>query len=406
MQIRDQFVQTSSYKKIALSLLGVGLVALIVGIFKLEINGDATDKMRFWAGLHQNSVYFLLVVNASMFFVCASVLAMGGWITSFRRIPEAIGKVVPVMGTLTLIVLLTLVFKEDSIYQHWNSEHASHDKLIQHKAPFLNKTFYIIWTVLTIGLWYILGAKVRNISREADSVEGVGDPKKWHYKNSIWAALFLVWFGLTTASTTPWLWIMSIDAHWFSTMFSWYMFISSFVAGMSLVALYMIYLKNQGYLELTNEEHLHDVGKFMFAFSVFWTYLWFSQYMLIWYSNQPEETKHFIPQVKGAYKGLFFLNLILNFIAPLLILMKRGSKRNYSTITFMAIVIIFGHWIDYYINIMPYTVGNKAELSWYEFGLLAGFVGLIMAVIGRALEKAPLIPKAHPFIKESVIHHT
>jgi hypothetical protein len=405
MQLNLQYVQTKSYKNIALSLLGVGVIVFLVGLFTLGFSNDKNDQMRFWAGLLHNSVYFLLVVNASMFFICATIMAMGGWVTGLRRIPEALSKAVPIMGVLTLVILFILMFKEDLVYQHWISEHASHDKLIQHKKPFLTKTFYIIWSILTVGLWSLLGAKIRNISREADSEETRGDSKKWLFKNTIWAALFLAWYGLTTASTTPWLWIMSIDAHWFSTMFSWYLFISSFVAGMSFVALYVIYLKNQGYLEYVNEEHLHDIGKFMFAFSVFWTYLWFSQYMLIWYSNQPEETKHFMPQVRGAYKGLFFLNLIINFLAPLLILMRRGSKRNYSTLTFMAIVLIFGHWIDYYINIMPYTVGNKAEMSWYEFGLLAGFVGLIMTLTGMNLEKAPLLPKAHPFIKESVVHH-
>jgi hypothetical protein len=405
MQLTIQYNRTDAYKKIGLGLLAVGVIALLVGVFTLGMSSNKADQMRFWSGLLHNAVYFLLVVNAAMFFVCATILAWGGWVTSFRRVPEAIGKAVPVMGTLTLIILLILIFKEDMVYQHWLSDHAKHDKLIQHKAPFLNKTFYIIWTVLTIGLWAILGAKIRNVSKEADT-NSYGDKGKWIYKNTVWAAVFVVWFALTTASTTPWLWIMSIDAHWFSTMFSWYMFISSFVAGMSFIAIYVVYLKNKGYLELTNEEHLHDLGKFMFAFSVFWTYLWFSQYMLIWYSNQPEETKHFMPQVRGSYKGLFFLNLAINFLAPLLILMKRKSKRNYSTITFMAIVIIFGHWIDYYINIMPYTVGDNAELSWYEFGLLAGFVGLIMTLTGINLEKSPLIPKYHPFIKESVIHHT
>ncbi len=110
-------------------------------------------------------------------------------------------------------------------------------------------------------------------------------------------SLFTVTFGLTVASTTPWLWLMSIDPHWYSTMYSWYTFASTFVSGLSLIAIFVVYLKNRGQLEYVTEEHLHDLGKFMFAFSVFWTYLWFSQYMLIWYSNQPEETKYFIERI-------------------------------------------------------------------------------------------------------------
>jgi hypothetical protein len=149
----------------------------------------------------------------------------------------------------------------------------------------------------------------------------------------------------------------------------------------------------------------------MFAFSIFWTYLWFAQYMLIWYSNQPEETKYFIQRIgtaahAGPYKGLFFFNLIINFVCPILILMKKAPKRNYTLMTFMCVLIIFGHWIDFYQMVMPGTVKNDPHLSWYEFGIPLGFVGMIMWGVGRFLSKVNLVPKNHPFLKESIIHHT
>jgi Ni/Fe-hydrogenase subunit HybB-like protein len=204
---------------------------------------------------------------------------------------------------------------------------------------------------------------------------------------------------------------MSIDAHWYSTMYSWYTFSSTFVSGMSLVAIFVIYLKNKDQLEYVTEEHLHDVGKFMFAFSVFWTYLWFSQYMLIWYSNQPEETKYFIERVgtadkSGPYESLFFLNLILNFVCPLLILMKRGVKRNWTIVTIMAVLIIFGHWVDFYQMVMPGTVKDHPQISLFDLGIAALFIGLIMWGVGRYITTNPLTAKNHPFLKESMIHHT
>jgi Ni/Fe-hydrogenase subunit HybB-like protein len=194
-------------------------------------------------------------------------------------------------------------------------------------------------------------------------------------------------------------------------MYSWYTFASSFVSGMSLVAIFVVYLKNKGKLEYVTEEHLHDVGKFMFAFSVFWTYLWFSQYMLIWYSNQPEETKYFIERIgtagkSGPYHALFFVNLAMNFLCPLLILMKRGAKRNWTLLTIMAVLIIVGHWIDFYQMVMPGTVKSHPSFGAFEIGIPMLFIGLIMWGVGKYLSKHSLLMKNHPFLKESMIHHT
>src|SRR5207253_8064104 len=198
-----------------------------------------------------------------------------------------------------------------------------------------------------IGLWSFLGWKMRKFSLDSDDQPQMDHPtaKKWIDKNFTYASYFIVFFGLTVASTVPWLWLMSIDSHWYSTMYSWYTFASTFVSGISLIAIFVIYLKNRDQLEYVTNEHLHDLGKFMFAFSIFWTYLWFSQYMLIWYSNQPEETKYFIQRIgtaqhAGPYKGLFFFNLIINFVCPILILMKKAPKKNYTMMTFMAVLII------------------------------------------------------------------
>jgi Ni/Fe-hydrogenase subunit HybB-like protein len=199
---------------------------------------------------------------------------------------------------------------------------------------------------------------------------------------------------------------MSLDAHWYSTMFSWYTFASSFVAGVALITLFVVFLKNNGYLEFTTREHLHDLGKFQFAFSIFWTYLWYSQFMLIWYANIPEETVYFEPRLQGAYRGLFFLNLIINFLSPLLLLMRRGSKRNYGTITMLSVMILFGHWIDFYQMVFPSISPDHVPNMLYDLGIALGFVGLIMFVTARSLVKASLIPKNHPFLKESIVHHT
>ena len=408
--IREQFEVTGKMKTWSMGLIGIGLLAFIIGLITKGLSHDAHEQAIFWGTLLYNSVFFLLVVNAAMFFICVTTLAHGGWTIAFRRVPEAISAVVPVFGLIALFILLYIVFGlthdgHNAIY-HWVTPGT--DDMLLKKKGFLNPTFFVIWTVLSIVLWSFLGARMRKISREADeNPMNVEQGRKWVWKNTVAASMFLVWFGLTVGSTIPWLWLMSIDAHWYSTMYSWYTFASSFVSGMALIALWVIYLKNRNYLEFTTKEHLHDIGKFMFAFSIFWTYLWFSQYMLIWYSNNPEETIYFQPRTKdGAWTGIFYLNLVINFACPLLILMKKSAKRNYALITFMAVLIIIGHWLDFNQMVMASISKNHVTLSWLDFGILALFAGLIILLVGRNLTKAPLLAKAHPFLKESIIHHT
>jgi len=303
---------------------------------------------------------------------------------------------------------MVLVWGPNHTLYHWaDAHHVEEDPILKHKSGFLNKGFFTVWTIITIVGWWLLGRKMRQLSRSIDDKKlNVEEGKRYIWNNTVWAALFIVLFALTVLSSIPWLWLMSLDAHWYSTMYSWYTFASSFVAGVAFITLFVVFLKNTGHLELTTKEHLHDLGKFMFAFSIFWTYLWFSQFMLIWYANIPEETVYFKPRMQGAYRGIFFLNLIINFIAPLLILMKRGSKRNYGTITMMAVLIIFGHWLDFYQMVMPAVSKDHVPNMLPDIGIGLGFVGLIMFVTARSLAKHPLIAKNHPFLKESIIHHT
>lgn len=413
------FVLPANYNKWTIGLIGAGLIALLYGFiafhpFAHAGHGENVSSTRFWAVLLQNSVFFLLICNASMFFIGVTTLAMGGWQVALKRVPEAISSVVPVLGIITFVILMTIIWGGRTDIFHWldpklyDEKSPLFDKILFGKKGFLNPTFFTIWSAITIFLWWFIGKKMRSFSIESDATGPMDyeTGKRWINKNILWASLFIVFFGLSVGSTIPWLWIMSIDAHWYSTMFSWYTFASSFVAGMSLIALFIVFLKNKGQLEYVTDEHLHDVGKFMFAFSVFWTYLWFSQYMLIWYANIPEETGYFKIRVQGPFRGIFFLNLILNFVCPLLIFMKKSPKRNWTMVTFMAVLIIFGHWIDFWQMVMPGTLGDHAELMPFEFGIAALFVGIIMWRVGVFISTHPLTAKNHPFLKESIIHHT
>lgn len=408
MTIRENFVIPKRYNTTAYILMAIGVLAIIGLYITQGSKNDVHAQARFWGSLLQNSVYFLLVVNAAMFFICATTLAWGGWQMSFRRVTEAISACVPVLSVISGVVLLAIAFSDNHTIYHWtDTEHVKHDEVLLHKAGFLNKTFFAVWTIITLVGWSLLGWKMRSLSRSIDNKPlNVEEGKSYVWNNTVWAAVYIIFFALTVMSSTPWLWLMSIDAHWYSTMYSWYTFASTFVAGIALITLFVVFMKNNNYLELTNQEHLHDLGKFMFAFSIFWTYLWFSQFMLIWYANIPEETTYFKPRAEGVYSGIYWLMFLINFLAPLLILMTRGAKRNYGTITFMSLLILFGHWLDFFQMVFPGPSPDHVPMILYDFAIALGFIGLIMFVTARAMAKSPLIIKNHPFIKESVIHHT
>ncbi len=410
--MNNQYVTPAGYKKWSAGLMIAGLLTLICGVIFLNpaagSHGENVNSTRFWAVMLQNSLFWLLLVNTATFFISICTLAMGGWQVAFRRVAEAISAVVPIMGLLALIVMFCIIFgHRTDIYPWLDKEMVAHDEVLKGKSGFLNSFAYVLASILCIGLWAFIGKKLRDLSLESDKM-GTMDyetGKIWMKKNLFWSAFFIVLFGLTVGSTIPWLWLMSIDAHWFSTMYSWYTFASTFVSGIALITIFVIYFKNRGQLEFVTEEHLQDLGKFMFAFSIFWAYLWFDQFMLIWYGNIPEETIYFKIRSQGPYRGLFFLNLVLNFACPILIFMKKSTKRNYTIVTFMCVLIIFGHWIDFYQMVMPGTVKLHPHLSWYEFGIPLGFIGIIMWGVGRFASKAPMTAMNHPFMKESIIHH-
>lgn len=404
--MNERFVVPARLRTTSLALIGIGILVLVLGGITLLGSDDHYAQTRFWIVLLHNSVFFALITVASIFILAASSLAQGGWIVAYRRIPEAIGANVWVFGGIATLVLLTICFGvniggHNPIF-HW--VHPEGDKILEGKSAFLNPAMFAGFTIVTVALWSFFGFKFRSLSLAQDKAPR--NSTKIYWKTVTLSGVFLLVYALTQMSTTPWMWLMSIDAHWYSTMFSWYTFASAFVSGMSLILLWVVYLKNQGSLELVNKEHLHDLGKLQFAFSIFWTYVWFAQYMLIWYGNIPEETVYFKIRQQGPYGVIWYATFIINFIMPILVLMTRNSKRNYFTVCFMGMMIIFGHWLDFFIITMPGPLKEHWHLGWYEMGVFAGFAGLLMFTVSRTLASANLVPSNHPLLKETIVHQS
>jgi len=353
---------------------------------------------RPYAALYVAAFFFFMIALGVLAFYGIQYAAQAGWSPVLFRVMEAITYYVLPGGLLVLGVAL---WAGDHIFIWMDPEVVAHDELIQGKAGWLNKTWFAIRGLIFITGWSLYRYFSRKFSLAQDLAD-VNDNSNFK-KNFRISAAFLV-FYIYTESIMSWDWIMSVDPHWFSTLFGWYVFASMFISGITVIALITIYLKSKGLMEFVNNSHLHDLAKFMFAISVFWTYLWFSQFMLIWYANIPEEVTYFITRIED-YNLPFFGMLILNFIFPFLVLMNSDYKRVPWFIVMAGVVILFGHYIDVFNMIMPATVGDRWFIGVPEISAVLLFLGLFLFIVFYALSKAPLLAKGNPFIKESEHFH-
>lgn len=395
----DKFIVTSGERKASFVMMGVGLLALITGIV-LAISGVDHWGTKVWTGILTNNMFFLGLALAALFFVTAHYLALGGYHVVIKRVPEAMSMFLPVAAVLMIPVMIGLWTHSHHIY-HWADPDAvASDEILQGKAAYLNIPFFTIRAILYFGLWIVFAYLMRKVSLAEDKMGGLVNYKK----SKIYSALFIIVFAVTS-STMAWDFLMSIDAHWYSTLYGWYAFSSYLVAALAAMVLIVLYLKSRGFLPKVNNEHLHDMGKWVFAFSVFWTYLWFSQYMLIWYGNLGEETAYFKARL-DHYPFLFYLILIINFGVPFLALMTRNNKRKIPALVIVSVLVLAGHWLDFFLMVVPGASGNSVHFGLFEIGMTVGYLGLFIYVVFGALAKARLTPVNHPFYKESLEHHT
>ena len=352
-----------------------------------------------WAALYVAAFFFFMIALGVLAFYAVQFAAQAGWSPVLFRVMEGItGYLLP--GSIIVFIILALSgFHLNHLFVWMDPEVVAHDEIIQNKSGYLNVPFFLIRALIYIAGWNIFRYYLRRNSLRQDDATDI----TWYKKNFKLSAGFLVFF-IVTESMMSWDWIMSLDPHWFSTLFGWYVFSSMFVSGITVIALVTIYLKSRNYLPFVNDSHIHDLAKFMFGISIFWTYLWFSQFMLIWYSNIPEEVTYFVARIED-YGLVFFGMVALNFIFPLLLLMNSDFKRVNWFVVMTGIIILIGHYLDVYVMVMPATVGESWFIGIPELSALAFFGGLFIFVVFNSLTKAPLFAKRNPFMKESEHYH-
>lgn len=380
------------------------LIAIVLGVLAIAFGLLTGQQERTFANLLLMAYYFTCVCATGLFFLALQYVSQSGWPTGLLRIPQAMSNVLPI-ASIILFAVCAAGLLTHNLYHHWNGEgltdpsSPNYDALIAGKASFLNVPFFLTRLAVFLSAYSFFAWLFAKYTKGQELEGGL----VYHDKNFKWSAIFLIVFGFTTP-----IWafdtIMSLEAHWFSTMFGWYNFSAMWVSGLCVITLLVIFLKKTGHLSWVNENHLHDLGKYIFAFSIFWAYIWFSQFVLIYYANMPEETVYFYKRLEPEYLPWFWLNIIINFAAPLLILMTRDSKRQMNTLMVVCILLLCGHWLDYYMMIMPGTVESNPGFGIIEIGTAIGFVGLFTFFTLNQLSKRSLVTTNHPLLQESINH--
>ena len=408
-----EFKFEGKVKTLSLVLMAIGVIALAGGFLT-----DTSDHhQRWWANLLVNGFFYFAIALGALFFYALQYAAEVGWSAYIKRMFEAMFAYIPIGGAVILIVLLAGQFHMHHLY-HWMdgslyheflmpdgsfsdtmeagaSMNPNYDEIIANKSAYLGGWFYWLRTIIYLATFIIFARLFRKWSLQED-VEG---GTVIHYKMYRRSALFLVFFAVFS-STLSWDWIMSIDTHWFSTLFGWYVFSGMWVSCMIFTLVILLWLRSKGHFAEMNQSHVHDLAKWMFAISMLWSYLWFSQFMLIWYSDIPEEVTYFVSRFTD-YKVPYLVMFFINFAVPFYVMIARDAKRNVNFILPVAVLIFVGHFVDVYLLVIPGTMFNHNVFGWMEIGMFLGFFGLFLFVTLTRLSKAPLIPVNHPFLQES-----
>ena len=381
------FEFSGGIKKVSLGLMLVGIFAFTMSFF--------LDKYVGWVDFYVMALYFTTISLSGIYWLSLTGVIQASWMTPYKRVVESMTSFLPI----SFMMFIGMCFGLHKIYEWTHKDIVMSDPILRGKVAWLNEPRFIGTMIVMFLLWIGISAIFKRFSERMDGQNGVAAAN-----NLVgFSAISLVVFAFTV-SIFAFDWIMSVEPHWFSTIFGVYIFAGIATSGLAFITISVIKLKDWGYFgDAVNENHLHDLGKWMFGMSVFWAYIWVSQYILIWYANIPEETEYYVLR-HHHWNALFIFNFCINFGLPFFVLMTRKAKRSPKVLMFVAFAILIGHYIDMYVMLAP-KVFEHHNLHISGNGILQvlqvlGGFGLFIFIVGRSLSKRNLMAVKDPTFSE------
>jgi hypothetical protein len=378
------------------SLKMVFAVFAVIGVTTFAL-GLVQDPDRAWASFLVNHFYFTSLALGGLFIAALHWLTMAMWSAPVRRVSESFTAYLPVAFVMGVI----LYFGLHHLFIWTHEDIVRGDAQLEHKVAWLNSSFFMVRDLAVIVIWIIFAKVMIGNSLAQDTSKDA----KLTLRNRRISPAFMIIFGLSFTILSFDL-LMSLDPHWYSTMFGVYCFAGLFYSSLALTCLVTLYLRSKGRLDgIVNENHLHDLGKYMFAFTVFWAYIGFAQFMLIWYANMPEETRYFIHRFNASWMYVSAFLLFGKFMVPFFLLLPRDSKRSDRMLAIAGIFMMIAQWIDVMWMVQPEFFKDGPRFGIIEIGVTLGFIGIFGFMVSRFLAKNSIVAIGDPSLAKSVFHH-
>ncbi len=371
-----------------------GNLALIVGAVGLILSavGYVLDPKQFFHSYLVSFAYWTSIGLGGLFFVLLHHLVGATWSIVLRRLTENVMAALPIM----LLFAVPLALGMHDLY-HWShAEAVEHDAILKEKSGYLNPTFFVIRTVGYFAVWLILARLLNKYSDQQDK----GENTTSRLMKVSAPGMILFAFTITYAAFD---WMMSLEPHWYSTIYGVWYFSGSLLTFLCFLVIVGLYLRKKGVLhETIKVDHYHDLGKLMFAFTIFWAYIAFSQYFLIWYANIPEETVYYLKRWEGSWQTVSLLLVFGHLTLPWLALVTRAAKRNLLSMKLIAGWLLLMHWFDLHWAIMPNLHPSGFTFSWMDVATFVGLGGMFLWYFWYQVCSRPLIPVKDPQLSESL----